>query len=216
MSKDRKIFIIIAFIAAIAFIAVDIFMPEPISETFEFLGDTGVSTSINIDSEIPFEFASEATKIGKKDFGVYGALIKNEGDRDNFVLSSYERHGILNNKYTLWTTTTMLQNELVLNQYEHLSCHADCEVKDGSKYIGSVYYGVVPANCVSVKINGAEAQIQKMNFEMDGEQIEFNVYYLLKEEASSDFVPIICTDSNGDSYLIEAVENANNSVIKIN
>lgn len=193
----------------------DSLKPEPISKALEFLGDTGAPTVDSIDYKAPFQFESEATKIGKNDFGIYGALIKNEENRDKFILSSYKRYGIRNNKYTLLTTATMNQNNLVSNQYEYIACHANDEVRSGSKYVGSIYYGVVPADCVSVNINGSESEIKKINLEMDGEQIEFNVYYLLKEETFSDFVPIVCTESNGDSYLIETVENENNSVTKI-
>lgn len=99
--------------------------------------------------------------------------------------------------------------ELIVNDDEEM-------FEDQREYLGSVYCDTVPADCVSVTINGNEAQIQNVKFEMDGKQIEFNIYYLIIEESCPDDIEIIGVDKNGNSHQITESQSDETAVTKIN
>lgn len=205
--KNKKVKFIIPIIAIIliGYFVVDAFLPTSIENGFY---NTEVVNNIS--------YQSELGEINKNQYGVYAYLTNGNDEQEEFVINVFEVSGILNNKYHLLTYSPHEDSELTNPQYRNISTYPDREIKKSSKYYGSVYCGAAPTDCKSITFNGAEANLEHMTFDLNGQKADFLLYYIvLPQNEYPDECEVICTTNNGKQLQIKAVDGSVNNVIEL-
>lgn len=199
MSKKMVALSLLAVVFAfiIASLAVNPFLPEPLDAQLEFW---------DISPKEGMVFQSEDLNIGSKTYFIYAALCTENTDdsQDKYVVAVGEIKGIRKNKYDIWTTSS--DPYLSIIDYSYVSNYPEFEVKKGSKYLGSIYVGIVPASCTSVTIDNEPAKMVRQTFQLNGQSVDFYLYYCAIEQSQEpDQAAIIVTDLNGHTYSIHSI-----------
>lgn len=164
------------------------------------------------------EYFSEEYKVGKKTVAIYACLdaaseyVDNQGD-NQFVINVAEIKGPLKNRYYLYSNS-FLPDEMVLNpEYKYIVDFPEYEVKSNSKYYGSVYTGIAPADCESITIGGVEAEMERFTFDLNGKAADFYLYYcVIEQDEYPDELPVICRRTNGELLSISSVDGEDSKV----
>ena len=197
--KKQKIkrigFIVISLVIIItAFMFVDSLLPEPIEKSLEFWGITPKDNS---------EYMDEELSIHDKQFFVYTA-VDSDGENDVYTITTGDIKGP---KYEIVSNSEIEDIQLKVSEYSenlYISNYPEREIKKGSKYLGSIYVGIVPATCSSVLINGHEAKIVYQSFNLNGTDVAFNLYYCAIEDVYN--ANLLLTDHDGTKYSVTPIE----------
>lgn len=161
------------------------------------------------------EYFSEEYKVGNHTIAIYACLDANasEYDTDQFVINVAEIKGPLKNRYYLYSNS-FLPDEMLLNpEYKYIVDFPEYEVKSSSRYYGSVYTGIAPADCESITIGGAEAEIERFTFDYNGKTADFYLYYcVIEQNEYPDTLPVICQRTNGELLSVSSVDGENSKV----
>ena len=71
-------------------------------------------------------------------------------------------------------------------QYEKMVSIPEDEIKSGNKYYGFVYYGIAPLDCKEILIDGKQAELQKMSYNINVEKADFIFYYCIIESDNNE------------------------------
>ena len=197
--KIKRIGFIVISLAIIitAFICVDSLLPEPIEKSLEFWGINPKDNS---------EYMDEELYIHDKQFFVYTA-VDTDGENDVYTITTGDIKGPKLNKYEIVSNSEIEDIKLNVSEYSenlYISNYPEREIKKGSKYLGSIYVGIVPATCSSVLINGHEAKIVYQSFNLNGTDVAFNLYYCAIEDVYD--ANLLLTDNDGTKYSVKPVE----------
>ena len=189
----KKIFIVISIFISLFIIVSELKPIDLLENPFEIYPKSNI------------EFNSEILKFNGKSSYIYAFL--NDGTskdgKDEFVITTVDIKGLLKNQHIIHTYRTVPDNELINPKYENVVDIPESEIKSGSRYYGSIYTGIVPSDCINVEINSISAHIEPLNFNLNGVDVSFKLYYLFVEENSpQDNLSIICTDVRGEKHKI--------------
>lgn len=155
------------------------------------------------------EFMSKSYDVGKYRVCVYACLNDDaslEGD-DEFVITVAKLEGTLKNKYNIYTYSPQTDEEVLSPEYKYIVDFPTHEVKSGSRYYGSVYTGIAPADCESITIGGVEAEMERFTFDLNGKPADFYLYYcVIEQNEYPDELPVICRRTNGEQLSISSVD----------
>lgn len=199
----KKWVIAIVFICAIIFVAVSMFIPSDISDDEAF----------DMQSVGNIQFQSADTAINNRKFCVFALLHKNTDMSNEFVIGVARAGGILKNQYNVYCYMPQEDDYLIAPNYKNISAFPQYPIQSGSDYMGSVYFGIVPSDCIQVEINGEIAHLEHMQFDLNGKDVNFNLYYCIKEEAYQENAEVFCTNSVGEKFQIQSHDNAEYSEI---
>lgn len=132
------------------------------------------------------EYLSDIHTIGKESFCTYAFLNENGADNgdDEFVITIAKIEGILNNRYNIYVFDPIDNDWLINPSYFNISHKPQYEVKKGDKYYGSVYVGILPADCKSVTVQGQKAILKNYSIDLNGKEANFVFYCCFVEESS--------------------------------
>lgn len=173
-------------------------MPKPLEKDLEFW---------NITPKNNIEFMSENLNVNNKNYFVYTALNDNGTNNDIYTITIGEIKGLNNNQYDISDYIEIEDKLLISPDYSEnsrISNFPDKEIKKHSKYIGSIFVGIVPKTCTSVLINEKEAFLVSQSFHLNGKDVEFNLYYCAIDDV--DVANLTLTDSNGTKYYVTPFE----------
>lgn len=187
--KKRNYIIAIALLL-VSFLIVDSFLPSSL--------ENGPFTYSIVDD---VEFTSDFEKIANKEVAIFAALNDN-GEKNEFVISTIERKGILKNKYEPILFSPVDDEEILNPNYKNISISSfDSFYSSIANKEGEVYAGIVPYDCKSISIDGKQANLQSFSFKFNNEKVNFILYYCFFDNIS-------------ESRHISVI-NANNDEVKI-
>lgn len=206
--KARGIVAAIIVIVAIVALAVSAFLPSGITDD-AFFETQGIDN---------IQFQSPNQKIGSETWCVYACLTSDDSNntpQSQFVITAVRAQGILKNQYNVYAYAPQEEIWLTQPDYKYICAFPQYPVKSGSAYYGSVYFGIVPKDCTQVMINGTAAQLQHMEFELNGKTADFNLYYCLlnETEAQADNTEMIVTDASGEKWQVQSSDGAEYSTV---
>lgn len=209
MKTRNKVLTIAVIILVSVFFVFDILKPESIyNDAFE----------INCVNNI--EYQSENISVDNNTVFVYTALNDNSSEysTDEFVICIGQVKGILKNKYSLYSYRGIPENYISAPDIRNIVNFPEYSLKKGSHYYGSVFVGIAPLDCQSINIDGIEAHLESMTFEINGTEANFYLYYcVVEQDEYSDFADVIYTSNNGKQFKIEAADGSEYSnIIEIN
>ena len=193
MKKKRILVAIIVFV--LIALVVDEFLPQPYDKFF----DKSVITEGT-------QFQSPFVEIHNKEYSVMSYVAKgvHEDNKDLFTVAVLERYGILKNKEVISAVMEFPTDRVTDPQYEKMVSIPEDEIKRGNKYYGFVYYGIAPLDCKEITIDGKQAELQKMSYNINDEKADFNFYYcIIESDKYEEYTEVICTDINGEKHIIK-------------
>lgn len=203
-SKIKGIVAIAIFCIVVLGIIVNEFLPSAITDN-EFF---------NMQVVDGIQFQSENVTVGRQTVCVYAFLTNDDSkENDEFVITVAQVQGILKNQYNIYCYALQEDIWLTKPDYKNISSFPRYSVKKGSTYFGSVYFGIVPADCKQVIINGATALLKHMAFNLNGENVDFNLYYCMIEEEYPSTVEMFCINTAGEKFQIQSVDGAEDSQV---
>ena len=131
------------------------------------------------------EYIGESHTIGGQTLYIYAFL--NDSSNNNeyeYIVSIAKVEGILNNRHNVYVNFTIENNELINPSYQNIILHPQYEIKKGDKYCGSIYVGIVPADCKRLIIDGVNAELKAFSFDLNGRNASFNIYSCYIEQDS--------------------------------
>lgn len=196
MKNNKKRIIFIAVIIVIMFFLLPNPFPYPLEKDLDAFDISPVSDTIYISDEYD---------VGKKTIFLYSALCKTS-DNDEFMIGVGTRNGIFNNRYNLYSRSYKIDSNILSKDYINVGVYPEDVVQNWSfsKIYGLVYAGTVPKDCISVVINGEECILIDYNFQLNGVEADFKLYYYIVE--NDDYLEddkVICTKSNGEIIKID-------------
>lgn len=197
ISNGKLIGIILAVILVIA-LGVDSFLPQSLEKSLEFWE---ITPKDNI------EYTSDKLYIHDKEFFVYSALNCKDDGKDVYTITVGEITGIKKNKYDIVNYREIEDAKLMdltYSENSNISNFPEHEVKAHSEYLGSIYVGTVPASCSSVLVNGEKAEMVKQSFVLNGEKVDFYLYYCAIEDEYQ--VNLTIDDTDGKTYYVSPIE----------
>lgn len=166
------------------------------------------------------EYQSENIGVDNNTVFVYAALNDNssEYNTDEFIICVGQVEGILKNKYRLYSYRGIPENYIYTPDLRNIVNFPEYTLKKGSNYYGSVFVGIAPLDCKSINIDGTEANLKRMTFEINGTKVDFYLYYcVFEQDEYSNYADVIYTNNDGKQFKIEAVDGKEYSkVIEIN
>lgn len=140
----------------------------------------------NINPVEETEFISDIYKINKENLCTYAFLNSASADNgnDEFVITVAKLEGIRNNRYEIYSFAPQKDDILLNPSYNNISYYPDYEVKKGDNYYGSVYMGIIPADCKKLTIDGTDAVLKKYSIKLNGKTADFIFYSCFVEQKS--------------------------------
>ena len=198
MKTKSKVLVFTIIILASVFVVFDVFKSENVHDD---------AFDINCVNNI--EYQSENIDVDNNTVFVYATLNDNssEYDTDEFVICVGQVEGILKNKYRLYSYRGIPENYISTPDLRYIVDFPEYSLKSGSSYYGSVFVGIAPLDCKSINIDGAEAYLKRMTFDINGTKVDFYLYYcVVEQDKYSDHADVIYTNNNGKQFKIEAVD----------
>lgn len=141
----------------------------------------------NIYPKDGMSFQSENMAINGTDYFVYAALSDGtaEDGSDEYVITAGRMKGIRKNQYDIFSYSSVGNAADLVNNtpYSNISVCPQEMIKTSSKYFGSIYYGLIPASCTSLTVNGQPAKLVRQTFAVDGQTADFKLYYCAIEQS---------------------------------
>lgn len=178
--KPKAAVAVLAVIVAVLAVVwiVDDLQPVTLNEELEFW---------NIYPKDDVSFQSENVTINGTDYFVYAALSGGTADdgSDEYVITAGRIKGVRQNQYDIFSYNPVGDAADLVNNtpYSNISVCPQETIKTSSKYFGSIYYGLVPATCTSLTVNGQSAELVRQTFEVDGQTADFKLYYCAIEQS---------------------------------
>lgn len=196
--RSKNVISIIIPLIIIIFVClfIDSLLPETLTDSLDFWG---ITPKNNI------EYISDKLEINGKQFFVYSTV--NSNNDDTYTIAIGEITGIKSNKYNIIDYREVDSSQLTLSEYSensNISNYPAHEIKKHSEISGGIYVGTVPATCESVLVGDASAKMVKQSVQMNGECVEFYLYYCAVENEYPNNLTI--TDKNGKTYYVTPVE----------
>lgn len=194
--KHKKTILITVIFLIIAVLSVNELIPQSIDNEFY---------NINVSDNI--EYQSELTDIHNKQYGVYAFLNDEPSETGNrqFVISVLEIKGIFKNQESLVSYSPLTDDYILNPEYKNIVNMPEREIKNGSKYYGSVYCGIAPLDCKEITVDGKKADLHRMTFEINGKTADFYLYYCVTEQNEyPESCKLICTKESGEKIQIIA------------
>lgn len=199
MRKIKLGLIIIPLIIIVTLVGINTILPEPLSDSLDFW---------NITPKDNIEYISDELYVKDKKFFVYSALNSNiDSDNDFYIIAVGDITGLKSNKYSIISYREIEDSQLTVTEYSekmNVSNFPEIEVKNRSEYQGSIYVGTVPSTCSSVLVNDTKAEMVKQEFQLNGKDVDFYLYYCALE--NEDEVNLTISDENGTDYYVTSVE----------
>lgn len=202
MKKTKQIVVLIIIIVLISCV-VNVFLPTKITDGFY---------EVNVSDGIEYK-SNKYRELNKKQYGLYAFLNDSlESNKKEFVISVLEVKGILKNKENLISYSPQLTEEVLNPQYKNIVNFPEYAIKNGSNYYGYVFCGIVPLDCKSITIDGNEAELHRMTFELDGQKADFYVYFcVIEQNQYTENFELICTTQSGEKIEIVSIDGKDNS-----
>lgn len=205
--KNKKVIALSLIFIVIVALIIDAFIPRNLDDDF-----------YNTDVINDVKYQSDLKDIKNKEYGVYAFLSdSDDSERDEFVISVLEVSGILKNKNSLVSYYPQIDDYVLNPKYQNMVNLPEWEIKKGSKYYGSIYCGIAPLDCKGIIIDGNDAKLHRMTFEINGKKADFYIYScMIEENKYPENARMICTTQEGKRIQIEAVDSSEfSNVIEI-
>lgn len=165
------------------------------------------------------EYQSEHMDIGNNTVFVYAALNDNssEYNTDEFIVCVGGVKGILNNKYRIYSYREIPDGYILNPDIRNIVNIPEYSLKKGTDYYGSVFVGIAPLDCKSIVIDGVNSHLKRMSFEINGNQVNFNLYYcVVPKNEYSDNVDFVYINNDNQKFSVQTHDGEEYSeVIKI-